>query len=105
MSGKVADVGIAADRIIMSRCTCCSLFDRRTSVLITHLVYSPESVESAYLLGIHCWEYEMLQEAGGEFVAISVSVPYSHPVQNLPDLRFFFDLALSPPQTPTRNRS
>ncbi|KAN0133360.1 hypothetical protein V8E53_008800 [Lactarius tabidus] len=47
MSSKVADIGIVADRIIMSR------------------------FESAYLLGIHCWEYEMLQEAGGEFVAIS----------------------------------
>jgi hypothetical protein len=35
---------------------------------------SPPKVESAYLLGIHNWEYEMLQEAGGEFMAISVSL-------------------------------
>jgi hypothetical protein len=24
------------------------------------------------LLGVHCWEHEMLEEAGGEFIALHV---------------------------------
>jgi salicylate hydroxylase len=46
MRDKVDEIGIVTDRVIMSR------------------------LETAYLLGIHCWEHEMLQEAGGEFIAI-----------------------------------
>jgi hypothetical protein len=29
-------------------------------------------VETAYLLGAHSWEHEMLEEAGGEFMALYV---------------------------------
>lgn len=29
-------------------------------------------VETAYLVGVHCWEHEMLEEAGGEFIALHV---------------------------------
>lgn len=48
-------------------------------VLIIHPLYFPESVETAYLLGTHHWEYEMLQEAGGEFTGVSVSVSLLFP--------------------------
>ena len=46
---------------------------------------SLKKVESAYLLGIHNWEYEMLQEAGGEFMAVSVSPIISTLRRNFPD--------------------
>jgi hypothetical protein len=32
-------------------------------------------VETAYLLGIHHWEHEMLEEAGGEFMGLYVRYP------------------------------
>ncbi|KAH9021032.1 FAD/NAD-P-binding domain-containing protein [Lactarius hengduanensis] len=47
MSGDVDDIGTPVDRLIISR------------------------LENAYLLGIHQWEYELVQEAGGEFTAVS----------------------------------
>ncbi|KAH9972375.1 hypothetical protein BJV74DRAFT_210008 [Russula compacta] len=46
MRDKVGDIGVVTDRIVMSK------------------------LETAYLLGIECWEHLMLQEAGGEFVAL-----------------------------------
>jgi len=38
--------------------------------LVLSLHYFP--VETAYLVGVHCWEHEMLEEAGGEFIALHV---------------------------------
>jgi hypothetical protein len=66
MRDKVDEIGIVTDRIIMSRRTRCSPFHPVTP--------SPHycAVDTAYLLGIHIWEHEMLQEAGGEFIALSV---------------------------------
>ncbi|KAH9169576.1 FAD/NAD-P-binding domain-containing protein [Lactarius sanguifluus] len=47
MSGDVDDIGTPVDRLIISK------------------------LDNAYLLGIHQWEYELVQEAGGEFTAVS----------------------------------
>ncbi|KAH9063608.1 FAD/NAD-P-binding domain-containing protein [Lactarius vividus] len=47
MSGDVDEIGTPVDRLIISK------------------------LETAYLLGIHQWEYELVQEAGGEFTAVS----------------------------------
>ncbi|KAI9511080.1 FAD/NAD-P-binding domain-containing protein [Russula earlei] len=46
MRDKVGEIGVVTERVVMSR------------------------LETAYLLGIHCWEREMLLEAGGEFIAL-----------------------------------
>jgi len=46
MRDKVSDIGVVMDRVVLSR------------------------LETAYLLGTHCWEHEMLEEAGGEFMAL-----------------------------------
>lgn len=46
MRDKVDKIGIVTDRIILAK------------------------LESAYLVGVHCWENEMLEEAGGEFIAL-----------------------------------
>jgi hypothetical protein len=69
MRDKVDEIGIVTDRVIMSRRMRCS-----PSRLSSFVTASPHyfTVETAYLLGIHCWEHEMLQEAGGEFIAICV---------------------------------
>jgi salicylate hydroxylase len=66
MRDKVDEIGIVTDRIIMSR--------RTRSRFVSSLTASPHycAVDTAYLLGVHCWEHEMLQEAGGEFIALCV---------------------------------
>jgi salicylate hydroxylase len=66
MRDKVDKIGIVTDRIILAKRTCCSL--------LPFLLSSPRHflVETAYLLGVHCWEHEMLKEAGGEFIALHV---------------------------------
>jgi hypothetical protein len=40
-------------------------------------------VENAYLLGTHFWEHEMLEEAGGEFVALYVRAPCHRPLHGI----------------------
>jgi salicylate hydroxylase len=69
MRDRLDEIGIVTDRVIMSRRTRCS-----PSRLSHPLTASPHycAVETAYLLGIHSWEHEMLQEAGGEFMALCV---------------------------------
>jgi len=49
MRDKLGTIGVVTERIVMSR------------------------LETAYLLGIHGWEHEMLEEAGGEFMALNHS--------------------------------
>jgi len=46
MRDKVGKIGVVIERVVMSR------------------------LETARLLGIHSWEHEMLEEAGGEFVSL-----------------------------------
>lgn len=86
MRDKVGDIGVVTDRVVMSKRTCSH-----------RLVRSPShryrlTVESAYLLGIECWEHLMLQEAGGEFIALyvrgsainlhTISLIYSYSIQH-----------------------
>ena len=42
----------------------------------------------------------MLEEAGGEFIGVSVSASYYHLWSNIPHVNFPFNLALSSAQTP-----
>jgi hypothetical protein len=66
MRDKVDEIGVVTDRVVMSRRTRCSSSHPVTAS--SHYC----AVETAYLLGIHCWEHEILQEAGGEFMALCV---------------------------------
>ncbi len=75
MRDKVDKLGLVTGRIILSKRTCSSL-------LTFCLVVSRRTVETAYLLGVHCWEHEMLEEAGGEFIALHVRTTCVEP----PDL-------------------
>jgi len=74
MRDKVGDIGVVTERIVMSRRT-------RDPPLMFFLSSQligppyPRIVETAYLLGAHCWEHEMLEEAGGEFIALYVRAP------------------------------
>ena len=69
MRDKVDEIGVVTGRVIMSRRTRYSPHFSVTASLRFC------TVETAYLLGIHCWEREMLQEAGGEFIALCVRAP------------------------------
>jgi hypothetical protein len=69
MRDKVDKIGIVTDRIILAKRTRCSLLSLSCPVAAS-LHYFP--VETAYLLGVHSWEREMLEEAGGEFIALHV---------------------------------
>lgn len=71
MRDKVDKIGIVTDRIILAKRTCCSLL-RLSCPVTASLSYF--TVETAFLLGVHCWEDEMLKEAGGEFIALHVRV-------------------------------
>ena len=51
------------------------LHDVSSRRLLTFATSYRQIVETAYLLGIHGWEHEMLEEAGGEFIALYVRYP------------------------------
>jgi salicylate hydroxylase len=72
MHDKVGNIGVVTERIVMSRRT---RHFPLCLVVFTTLLYCAGLVENAYLLGIHCWEHEMLEEAGGEFIALYVRAP------------------------------
>lgn len=59
-------------------------------------------VETAYLLGIHGWEHEMLEEAGGEFIALYVRCPGVNR-SITPLMHLFSDLAQPAPAHVARN--
>jgi hypothetical protein len=66
---SIGEIGLVTGRIVMSKRMLVSRLSPPVSASLHHC-----TVETAYLLGVHCWEREMLQEAGGEFIALCVCV-------------------------------
>jgi salicylate hydroxylase len=75
MRDKVGEIGVVTERIVMSRRARGSLHDPSRCLLTSPPHCIAKIVETAYLLGIHGWEHEMLEEAGGEFIALYVRYP------------------------------
>jgi hypothetical protein len=94
MRDKVGDIGVVTERIVMSRRT---RDPPLMFFLSSHLIGPPypRIVETAYLLGAHCWEHEMLEEAGGEFIALYVRAP------GLDRQMTLFNVLLSNPAQPS----